>query len=105
MEKLYKEICSGLAKIRRYSADEIEKIVRYNDAKLECKIESDENYNYCDAMYIKKTGETKYIHIIDTGIGIEITLYMQTKSCVNNPNQNVKCSIKHIKIGSYFVGY
>ena len=56
MEKLYKEICSGLAKIRRHSADAIEKIVRYNDAKLEFKIIADESYNYCDATYIRKSG-------------------------------------------------
>ena len=105
MEKLYKEICGGLSKIRRYSTNAIDEIVKQNDATLEFKITADESYNYCDAVYIKKSGETKYIHVIDTGVGIAITLYMQTESCVNNLKEPVKCSIKHAEIGNYFVGY
>ena len=106
MEELYNEICKGISKIRRYSADAIEKIVKYNDAKLEFKIIADENYNYCDAVFIrKKVKDNKYIHIIDDGIGIMIRLYMQTESCLNKLNEPVKCIVKHVEIGNYFISY
>ena len=45
------------------------------------------------------------MYIIDTGIGIEISIYMQTESCVNYKNKSTKCTVKHVKIGSYSVEY
>lgn len=106
MEKIFDRICSEIGKTRKYSKEDIEKILHFNDIKLEFKIIADESYNYCNALLIVEREEGgKYIQILDTGIDIVVTLYMKAKFCLNNTNNEIACMTKEIEIGKHHIRY